>query len=610
MTRGFKFTLIWTTGTFVAMLMALNILPASLVDGQYIPTGNDSFYHARRILDAVADLSSFYEYDLRIHVPEGSLLTWPWGYDYLIAVVVKGAMALGLGSDPMKILAYIPVAALTITLALVVLICVGLEFSAWVTLLAVLCTALLPLNQSLNGVGIIDHHYVELIFTLATLWSGMSWLRTPDSRKAAILAGVVMGVAPAMQNGLFVLQLPLIIAAAILWLRNLRMPLQPTVAFGVTLVLTTMLVLLPSQPFREFRFEFYLLSWFHLYIAVCTAIALTLFAWRPLSRRSFFIVGGFGLLALLPLASRVLIGGGFVVGEAEATEIIIEAKSPYALVQIQGLNTVLSYYSLLLFLAPLSMAGCAWYCVKRHPQRDVLLFCVASLVGLLLLLMQYRMHVFGSYALYLPLLLLLDRASLPARRILVLSGVTVVLVGAYMPVRQQLFSEQIPGNDVHYALTRQFYPVMAEACRNAPGIVLAGSDAGHYIRFHTECSVIGDNFLLTEQHLRKFHELRTLMAMTPEQLLEHPLSIRYVYVSIADVSSLPPEARPAGDAGSMRLNPSVLSRLLFSDPETLPPNYRLLKEDRIKKNGVPYARLYEITHTETTETPADESHGV
>lgn len=596
MTRGFKFTLIWMAGTFVAVLMALNILPASLVDGHYIPVGNDSFYHARRILDTVADFSSFYEFDPRIHVPEGSLLVWPWGYDYLAAVIVKGALALGISDDPMKILAYIPVAALTITIALVVLICVGLELSAWATLLVVFCTSFLPLNQSLHGVGIIDHHYVELIFTLAGLWSGMRWLRIPESNRAAIVAGIVLGVAPSMQNGLFILQLPLLIAAAVLWLRGQRMPLQSTLAFGASLVLTTLLVLLPSVPFREFRFEFYLLSWFHLYIATCTAAALALLAWQPVCSRALIVVSGFSVLALVPLVSRVLFGGGYALGEAEATEIIIEAKSPYALVHVQSLSIVLSYYSVLLCAAPLSMAGCAWYCLRKQPRPDLLLLCVASFGGLLLLLMQYRMHVFGSYALYLPFVLLVDRASLPARRVLVMLGLTVLLAGAYMPVRKQLFAEQIPGNDMHYALTRQIYPVMTDACRKAPGIMLAGSDPGHYIRFHTQCSVIGDNFLLTETHLRKFHEIRALMAMTPEQLLKFPLPIRYVYVSIADVSSLPPEARPAEDAvGSMRLNSSVLSRLLFSPPESLPSDYHLLQEYRFNmKDGVPYARLYEI----------------
>jgi asparagine N-glycosylation enzyme membrane subunit Stt3 len=69
--------------------------PAAHFGDEVLPVGNDSFYHARRILDTVADPASFYEFDPKIHAPEGSLLVWPWGYDYAMAWVVKAAQAIG-----------------------------------------------------------------------------------------------------------------------------------------------------------------------------------------------------------------------------------------------------------------------------------------------------------------------------------------------------------------------------------------------------------------------------------------------------------------------------------------------------------------------------------
>ena len=39
---------------------------------------------------AVEDPAGFYEFDPKIHAPEGSLLVWPWGYDYVIAKIVRG----------------------------------------------------------------------------------------------------------------------------------------------------------------------------------------------------------------------------------------------------------------------------------------------------------------------------------------------------------------------------------------------------------------------------------------------------------------------------------------------------------------------------------------
>ena len=44
------------------------------VDDVYLPVSHESFYHARRILDAVADPSAYYQLDASIHVPEGSWL--------------------------------------------------------------------------------------------------------------------------------------------------------------------------------------------------------------------------------------------------------------------------------------------------------------------------------------------------------------------------------------------------------------------------------------------------------------------------------------------------------------------------------------------------------
>ena len=53
---------------------------------------------------------------------------------------------------------------------------------------------------------------------------------------------------------------------------------------------------------------------------------------------------------------------------------------------------------------------------------------------------------------------------------------------------------------------------MAEACRRAPGAVLAAPSVGHYVRFHTDCGVIANNFLTTSQHLRKIALARQLLA--------------------------------------------------------------------------------------------------
>jgi hypothetical protein len=64
--------LIWAFVSAEWQLLACALtFPTATWHGEHFPVGNDSFYHARRILDAVRDLSAFYQFDPRIHAPEG-----------------------------------------------------------------------------------------------------------------------------------------------------------------------------------------------------------------------------------------------------------------------------------------------------------------------------------------------------------------------------------------------------------------------------------------------------------------------------------------------------------------------------------------------------------
>jgi hypothetical protein len=79
---------------------------------------------------------------------------------------------------------------------------------------------------------------------------------------------------------LFILQLPLLLAIFVLWIQGTRIAVRDSITLATTLVATTIIVCLPSLPFRLGRFEFYTLSWFHLYIAAGSAIAITFMAAR------------------------------------------------------------------------------------------------------------------------------------------------------------------------------------------------------------------------------------------------------------------------------------------------------------------------------------------
>src|SRR3954466_3023808 len=114
MTRGFKLTLIGIAGALAAVIVALAPASAAIVDGHYIPVGPDGFYHARRILDAVADPAAFFQFHHFTEVPEGHLVSWPWAYDYLLSVVVRIALALHVTGYALAALVHIPVVAVAI----------------------------------------------------------------------------------------------------------------------------------------------------------------------------------------------------------------------------------------------------------------------------------------------------------------------------------------------------------------------------------------------------------------------------------------------------------------------------------------------------------------
>src|SRR5690606_39112788 len=97
--------------------------------------------------------------------------------------------------------------------------------------------------------------------------------------------------------------------------------------------------------------------------------------------------------------------------------------------------------------------------------------------------------------------------------------VAVLLAVAYSPgVRYRLFARHVVSFDPYYDSTRKLYPKFAEQCARAPGAVLAPADDGHYVRFHTNCSVIANNFLLTAQQVEKLRELKRLFASSAEDL--------------------------------------------------------------------------------------------
>ncbi len=160
MNKALPYWVIWLVFGLISAAVAMLYTSAAFVDGQYIPVGNDSFYHARRIIDAAISERGFYQFDTMIHVPEGSWLNWPWAYDYLLALSLRVALSVRPEMQPMKFLAYVPVLWVFVNIGLLTLIARQVHLAAAPTAWGLLVFSLLPLTQNLHGLGLIDHHFI------------------------------------------------------------------------------------------------------------------------------------------------------------------------------------------------------------------------------------------------------------------------------------------------------------------------------------------------------------------------------------------------------------------------------------------------------------------
>lgn len=590
--------LMWLIAAAAAVGVCSLLYPGTQWHGESMPIGNDSFYHARRILDTAADPSSFYQFDKKIHAPEGSLLTWPWGYDYAMGWLVRLVVKAGFSAPPINFLIWVPVGCVVISVALMMLVARRLSLSPWSAGLAGLCVALSPLTQVLHGVGMIDHHFAEYIFVLATLALGLKWFAMPENHKAGAALGVLLGVAPAIHNGLFVLQLPVLTLMLLWWVQDIRIPRRAALFFAVALLASTIAILLPSLPFRLGRFEFWTLSWFHLYAALGTAATAVLLSAFSRTRKNVGLLLFAAAVYLLPLGHQFFVAHSFLAGKIARLDVISEMQSVRQMAEIGGLRYPSTLYSLFLWLWPFTVAFCAWRAwVERSSGR--LFFWIAALCGLSLLIMQFRLHYFGSFALFLPWLVLTEDLAerwSGRRRFVMLSVSLVFLLMFSMPLRWSIPAPPELGGTGNFPALRLVLEDLQKACAKEPGVVLADNDAGHFIRYYTECSVISNNFLLTRQHEEKIEWSDYLLSLGADDMPKAAPYIRYVLMRPVTIE--PTEGGPMYVTFSQGGRATLLSDLLIKPYDQVSNKYVGLREVVMrwtpKEQPVPYMRLFKV----------------
>jgi hypothetical protein len=238
----------------------------------------------------------------------------------------------------------------------------------------------------------------------------------------------------------------------------------------------------------------------------------------------------------------------------------------------------------------------AWfaYRVTRERRAERLYYAVAVVFGLALALMQFRLHYFGFFALVTSALLLVDelRARRGWHRGAVLAATLGIATLAYQPaLRERLFVLYSPGADNDYASALPILGDLRRLCADDPGVVLANSNDGNPILFHSDCSVIANNFILRPEDERYFDEIGRLMRSTPAAVRAERPDIKYILVRAQSFSV------PDGD--EMRIEESnPIAKQLLIDPVP-PEGFQLVRTiyRQIDENAPQnlYARLYKIS---------------
>jgi hypothetical protein len=210
-----------------------------------------------------------------------------------------------------------------------------------------------------------------------------------------------------------------------------------------------------------------------------------------------------------------------------------------------------------------------------------------------------RLQYYGSFALFLPLLYVIDewarvRAKSPA---IVWGATTVLLAVTSVPgFTMRMFEQQVVSGDPYYDVNRDIFPPLAKACAASPGVVLANPNDGHYIRYHSQCSVIANNFLVTKQQERKTREENDLLRLPASQVAAKAPYVKYVYVRRDSMFGSTQDGAlvllPLGDPRDPDL--PLVQELLTTPLVKLPPEYTLLVQEG--PDASPYARLFALQH--------------
>ena len=153
-----------------------------------------------------------------------------------------------------------------------------------------------------------------------------------------------------------------------------------------------------------------------------------------------------------------------------------------------------------------------------------------------------------------------------------------------------------PGSDPEYGNVLPLHNELGKQCAADPGVVLASTDDGNGVLFHSECSVIANNFILSPEDARHIDEVRRLMQLDPAEIRQQRPDVKYVLLHVRDFIEV-----KDGAVVLAASSPIAMQLLASTVP---PPGYELLATVRVRMDeqntNAVLARLYKIVPDNAT----------
>jgi dolichyl-diphosphooligosaccharide--protein glycosyltransferase len=376
----------------VALALRMRNLRQVLVGDRVLFGYDDPYYHLRRILLTLHEFPKTPAFDAYLNFPAGAAITWPPGFDLLVATVCWIA---GFGNpSPHRAEA---VAALVIPVlgaaAAVVTLLLAEEIlgrGRWEAFGAALLFAFLPAQQAISTVGRLDHHVIEMsAFGCAVLFF-LRALRDDPGSRYSFWGGVSLAL------GIFCWTGSVLFAGFVALFALAQMTLDRLhgrgessagrsalrVLFWGSLLLVPLVIVSPGDGRKTITFL--LLSWYQpalLALATFLLPALSEIIFAAGRRRAILRASG-GALAvtvLVGLAVWILrIGTGgfqFLTRRDRVISLLVESTPVWKLRP----GTLVDYFSPLIYVAPVALFFLVRFLI-RDRFHDARLNCLLALL--------------------------------------------------------------------------------------------------------------------------------------------------------------------------------------------------------------------------------------